>query len=76
MGNGKRHRGKGVLAIKCSFLKPFLLVDILFILVLRITYGQVITLAVHDGLEGSDGILELDQDTVDTGEDLSDCEGL
>lgn len=38
--------------------------------------GQVITFAVHDHLEGADGILQVDQLTLDTGEDLCDGERL
>lgn len=38
--------------------------------------GEVVVLSVEDGLERSDGVLERDETTLDTGEDLGDSERL
>ena len=38
--------------------------------------GEAVTLAGQDGLEGVDGVLEVDELALDTGEDLGDSEGL
>lgn len=40
------------------------------------TFGQVVGITVQDSLEGSNGVLEVDELALDTSEDLSDSEGL
>lgn len=40
------------------------------------TLGQVVTLTAEDGLEGRDGVLQVDELALDTSEDLGDGEGL
>lgn len=38
--------------------------------------GEVVTLTSNDGLEGGDGVLQVNKGTLDTSEDLGDGEGL
>lgn len=38
--------------------------------------GQVISLTLDDGLEGTDGVLQVNEGTLDTSENLGDSEGL
>merc|ERR1712000_736521 len=40
------------------------------------TFGKAVALTVKDGLEGVDGLLEVDQSTLNTSENLGDSEGL
>ena len=42
----------------------------------QLTLGKVISLSGHDGLEGPDGVLEVDERTLDAGEDLGNGERL
>jgi len=33
---------------------------------IKSSFGEIVTLSVHDGLEGTNGVLQVDQDTLDT----------
>lgn len=42
----------------------------------KLTLGKIVTLAVQDSLERPDGLLDVDELTLNTGEDLGDSERL
>jgi hypothetical protein len=42
----------------------------------KLTLGKVVTLTVQDSLERGNGVLEVNESTLDTSEDLGDSEGL